>query len=144
MRILIISDLHGNLEAVESLPKDYDQLWVLGDLVNYGPNPAEVITFVRERASIVVRGNHDHSIAFGEDPRCSPRFTRMAKETGEFTRSRLSDEDVRYLRDLPLKATVEWEGKQFLLCQCPPNRRFAGIGSASNVQDRVCTPRVFL
>jgi putative phosphoesterase len=120
MRILIISDLHGNLEAVESLPKDYDQLWVLGDLVNYGPNPAEVITFVRQRASIVVRGNHDHSIAFGEDPRCSPRFTRMAKETGEFTRSSLSEEDVRYLRDLRLETTVELDGKRFRLCHATP------------------------
>jgi len=120
MRILIISDLHGNLEAVESLPKDFDQLWVLGDLVNYGPNPAEVVAFVRQHASIVVRGNHDHSIAFGEDARCSSRFRQMAKETGEFTRSRLSEEDVRYLVDLPLETTVELDGKRFRLCHATP------------------------
>lgn len=43
MRILIISDLHGNAQAVGVLPKDYDELWVLGDLVNYGPDPAQTI-----------------------------------------------------------------------------------------------------
>jgi hypothetical protein len=49
--------------------------------VNYGPNPAEVIEFVREKAAVVVRGNHDHSIGFDENPRCSERFRAMAEET---------------------------------------------------------------
>jgi len=55
MRILIVSDLHANLEAVRSLPQDYDEVWVLGDLVNYGPNPSEVIELVRRKASLVIR-----------------------------------------------------------------------------------------
>ena len=79
MRVLIVSDLHANLEAVSALPSAYDQLWVLGDLVNYGPDPATVIRFVRDRAAIVVRGNHDHSIGFDEDPQCSQRFRAMAE-----------------------------------------------------------------
>ena len=62
MKIAIISDLHGNYEAVRSLPENYDDLWVLGDLVNYGPEPGAVIDFVRARSSVAVRGNHDHSI----------------------------------------------------------------------------------
>jgi predicted phosphodiesterase len=74
MRIGIVSDLHGNLEARSSLPEQFDELWVLGDLVNYGPNPAEVVDFVRAKASLAVRGNHDHAIGFGEDARCSARF----------------------------------------------------------------------
>jgi predicted phosphodiesterase len=39
MKIAIISDLHGNYEALRSLPDGYDELWMLGDLVNYGPEP---------------------------------------------------------------------------------------------------------
>jgi predicted phosphodiesterase len=50
MKIFIISDLHANLEALSALPPDYNELWVLGDLVNYGPNPAEIIDFVRSHA----------------------------------------------------------------------------------------------
>jgi fructose-1,6-bisphosphatase len=63
-KIVILSDIHGNYEALKALPEDYDELWVLGDLVNYGPQPSEVVEFVREKASLVVRGNHDDSVAF--------------------------------------------------------------------------------
>lgn len=121
MRVLIISDLHANLEAIRVLPSEFDQLWVLGDLVNYGPNPAEVIDYVREKAAIVVRGNHDHSIGFDEDPRCSPRFRAMADETRRYTCSVLSEERRRYLRNLPLEATAAVGGIHFLLCHAVPS-----------------------
>lgn len=121
MKVLIISDLHANLEAISAPPSDFDQLWVLGDLVNYGPNPAEVIDFVRENAAVVVRGNHDHSIGFDEDPRCSPRFRAMAEETRRYTHSVLKDEHRRYLRNLPLKATAAADGMNFL--GLPPRLR---------------------
>jgi len=55
MKIVIISDVHGNYEALFHLPEDYDQLWVLGDLVNYGPQLGEVLSFVRNRTARVVR-----------------------------------------------------------------------------------------
>jgi protein phosphatase len=120
MRVLIVSDLHANLEAVAALPHDFDRLWVLGDLVNYGPNPAEVVDFVRQKAEMVVRGNHDHSIGFDQDPRCSARFRAMAEETGRFTRSVLDEPQRRYLRNLPVTATAEAEGVRFLLCHAAP------------------------
>jgi putative phosphoesterase len=120
MKILIISDLHANLEALAAIPKGFDQLWVLGDLVNYGPNPSEVIEFVRENAAIVVRGNHDHSLAFDEDPRCSPRFRAMADETRTYTRSVLSEGQREYLRSLPLKAAVDVDKTAFLMCHAVP------------------------
>jgi protein phosphatase len=121
MRVLIVSDLHANLEAVAALPHDFDRLWVLGDLVNYGPNPAEVVDFVRQKAEMVVRGNHDHSIGFDQDPRCSARFRAMAEETGRFTRSVLDEPQRRYLRNLPVTATAEAEGVRFLLCHAAPS-----------------------
>jgi putative phosphoesterase len=120
VRVLIVSDLHANLEAIGALPSDFDRLWVLGDLVNYGPNPAEVIEFVREKAAMAVRGNHDHSAGFDEDPRCSARFRAMAEETGRYTRSVLNEEHRRYLRNLPVKATVSAEGIHFLMCHAAP------------------------
>jgi len=120
MRTLIASDLHANLEAVDALPRDFDRLWVLGDLVNYGPNPVEVVDFVRQHASLVVRGNHDHSIAYDEDPRCSAPFRSMAEETRRFTRSVLSEEARAYLRSLPLTAMAESGGLRALLCHAAP------------------------
>lgn len=121
MRALIVSDLHGNLEALNALPSDFEQLWVLGDLVNYGPNPAEVVDFVRSKAAMVVRGNHDHSVGFDEDPRCSARFRSMAEETGRYTRAVLSDEHRRYLRNLPLTATITADRVQVLMCHAVPS-----------------------
>jgi putative phosphoesterase len=120
-KIVIISDLHSNLEALSALPRDYDELWVLGDLVNYGPNPAEAIEFVRSRASVVVRGNHDNSVGFDADCRCSPRFCAMAEATGDYTRSILSAADKQFLRDLPISAWREVDGQRFFLCHATPS-----------------------
>jgi protein phosphatase len=106
---------------VEALPKDFDRLWVLGDLVNYGPDPAEVVEFVRENASVVVRGNHDHAIGFDEDPHCSTRFRRMAEETRRYSRSMLSEEQRKYLQKLPLTATAHADGVGVLMCHATPS-----------------------
>lgn len=120
MRILIVSDLHANLEAVRSLPSDYDQLWVLGDIVNYGPDPSEVIEFVREHASLVVRGNHDDAIGYDRDPECSLPFRRLAEETGRFTMSVVNDKQREFLRNLPLTASRDVNGVRFFACHATP------------------------
>lgn len=121
MRILIVSDLHANIEAVRSLPRDCDELWVLGDLVNYGPNPSEVIDFVRREASLVIRGNHDNAVGYDAEPQCSPRFRRMAEETCRFTKSVIVDQQRQFLRDLPLTAERLVDGVRFLLCHATPD-----------------------
>jgi putative phosphoesterase len=120
MRVLIVSDLHANIEAVSALPPDYDQLWVLGDLVNYGPNPHEVIEFVRKNASLVVRGNHDNAIGFDTDPRCSGPYKAMAAEMGSVTQALISEEEREYLRNLPLCLRTEVPGDRFHLCHATP------------------------
>ena len=120
MRICIISDLHANLEALHALPQSYDELWVLGDLVNYGPDPAAAIEFVRSRASLVIRGNHDHAVGFAADCGCSPRFLMMAEATRDYTIATLSDGDKRYLRQLPTSAQRQIEGMVFFLCHATP------------------------
>lgn len=121
MKIAIISDIHGNMEALSSIPEPYDELWVLGDLIDYGPNPREVIEFVRSRATVVVRGNHDHAVAFGEDPRCSPAFREMASATLAHTREILRPDDLEYLSGLPLTAERMVDGTRFRLCHAAPS-----------------------
>ncbi len=121
MRILIVSDLHGNLEALEAITEPRDELWVLGDLVNYGPNPSEVIDFVRRNAALVVRGNHDHAVGHGVDPRCSASFREMARVMQAYTESVLSDEDKAFLRELPVDARRTVDGLQLHLCHASPS-----------------------
>ena len=110
-----MSDLHANLEAVRRLPESYDELWVLGDLVNYGPNPCEVIEFAKAHASLIVRGNHDHSAGYGKDPKCSERFRRMAEETGRYTGAVITKDQRNFLRSLPLTAERTIQGVRFSL-----------------------------
>jgi putative phosphoesterase len=120
MRICIISDLHANLEALRALPQDYDELWVLGDLVNYGPDPAATIEFVRSRAALVIRGNHDHAVGFASDCGCSPRFLMMAEATRDFTIGALCAGDMLYLQQLPTSAQHRIAETFFFLCHATP------------------------
>lgn len=121
MRIAILSDIHGNLEALQAITGSWDELWVLGDLVNYGPNPGEVVDFVRKNAVTVVRGNHDHAVGKGADSQCSPAFREMAQAMQAYTESALSDEQRAYLLHLPTTAQREVDGRRFFLCHATPS-----------------------
>jgi putative phosphoesterase len=121
VKIVIISDIHGNFDALSALPETYDELWVLGDLVNYGPQPREVIDWVREKATLAVRGNHDQSIGYGDDPRCSPRFRDMAEATRQFSNALVTAEQKQYLRSLLPLVEVLRSQTRFFLCHATPS-----------------------
>ena len=113
MKIAIISDIHANLAALEAFPeKNYDQLWCLGDLVDYGPRPHEVIQWIRNHATAAVRGNHDHAVGFGVDPQCSLPYKHLASETMRYTQRVCTKDDFAFLRDLPIqKKSRDWDPK---------------------------------
>ena len=75
MRILVLSDVRGNVDALKAVVKHagkWDYLWVLGDLVDYGPEPHIVVDMIRElKPDVIVRGNHDHAVAYNVDCRCN-------------------------------------------------------------------------
>jgi protein phosphatase len=121
MKIVVLSDIHGNLEALEAIKEPYDELWVLGDLVNYGPSPREVVDFIRRNATVVVRGNHDHAIGHGVAPRCSAPFRKIAKAMQAYSESVMSEGQKDFLRGLPLTAERLIEGRRFLLCHATPS-----------------------
>jgi protein phosphatase len=121
MKIVIISDIHGNFDALSALPEAYDELWVLGDLVNYGPEPAAVIDFVAPKAAAIVSGNHDYSIGYNQDPRCSTRFREMAEATRRYTDSVLSLGQKRFLGHLPRFTETKREDTRFYLCHAIPS-----------------------
>ena len=138
-KIAIISDIHGNYEALRALPDDCDELWVLGDLVNYGPQPGEVVEFVRRKAALVVRGNHDDAAAFDRDPRCSVMFRRAAEETLKYTGSVLSGEQKRYLGELSLFTKVRRGNWTFFLCHAvPSNPLYAYCPATSKTWPKEC------
>jgi protein phosphatase len=121
MKIVIISDLHGNYDALSALPESYDELWVLGDLVDYGPQPGDIVDFVRGKATVIVRGNHDQAVGFDENPRCTPRYHDMAEQTRQFCLVALSPRQKDFLRNLPLHLEIERGGTRFYLCHARPS-----------------------
>ncbi|MGC8669100.1 MAG: metallophosphoesterase family protein [Chthonomonadales bacterium] len=120
MRLLIVSDIHANWAALGAIPADADAVVFLGDAVSYGPLPAECVAWIRRNATVAVRGNHDHAIAFGEDPRCSPAFRNMATATLAWHTTLLTDEDKAYLGSLPLTASFEFAGATFFAVHGSP------------------------
>jgi putative phosphoesterase len=120
MRIAIISDVHANLAALESIEEPYDQLLCLGDLVDYGPQPREAIHWVRERALRVICGNHDHALGYNVDCRCAPIMKEASVTTRRWHSSLLSQDEKEYLRRLPITERLEVAGATFHLAHASP------------------------
>ena len=104
MRYLIISDIHGNLEALDAVigamkPLGYDKVLVLGDLVGYGADPNAVIDRVRELEPFkIIRGNHDKVAAGLED---GESFNIVARSAVQWTHDTLTPGNRDYLLSLP-------------------------------------------
>lgn len=126
MKLVIVADIHGNFDAWRALPEDFDELWVLGDLVNYGPQPREVVEAVMSSATLVVQGNHDYAVAHEDDSHWSARYRAMAEATRRYTSSVLSDEHKTYLRNLPVQTQAERNGCRFHLVHAMPSDPFYG------------------
>jgi protein phosphatase len=134
MKILIISDIHANFEALSAIGESYDELWVLGDLVNYGPDPGPVVDYIKSKATLIVRGNHDNSVGFDEDPRCSARFQKMAEATRRFTETLLNFGQKHFLRSLPAYAETQRGSTRFYLCHAIPSDPLFGYCEADSAQ----------
>jgi len=103
MKIAVISDIHGNLEAFSAVLAEIDKrniqsIYCLGDIVGYGPNPNECIELMRSRIIPSVAGNHDKAVT-GELSIDS--FSQMAKAGVLWTKSEITEENEEYLLNLP-------------------------------------------
>ena len=106
MRFLIVSDIHSNLEALQSVITDahttqgFDQIWHLGDVVGYGPDPQKCIDLLREYKHMGVGGNHDLAVLGKIDVNT---FNTHAAAAARWTTGRLKDDHAEYLNGLPLR-----------------------------------------
>ena len=105
MRYAVFSDIHGNLEALETVLADAarhrpEAYACLGDVVGYGPDPNECVARVRSLGGDVIAGNHDRAAAGGT---ALEVFGPLARAAIEWTMSVLSDETRRFLASLPLR-----------------------------------------
>ncbi len=115
MRVGLLSDVHANLQALESVLAQIDAnahadaLWVTGDTVGYGADPSDVLALLRERSAVLVQGNHDRAVATGEG---LDWFHDRAAVAARMHTKWLSSEERDHLGALPLTATIE----RFTLC----------------------------
>ncbi len=101
MRILLLSDIHANLEALDAClaaAPPFDRIVNLGDIVGYGASPNEVAERSRELGKTFVRGNHDKAATGVMDLN---DFNPMAAAAALWTRNQLKPENLAWLRDLP-------------------------------------------
>ncbi len=101
MRILVISDIHGNLEALEAClaaVSTYDRVFNLGDIVGYGANPNEVVARSRELGGLFVRGNHDKACSGVSS---TDDFNHIAALAAFWTKQKLTPENLEWVKALP-------------------------------------------
>ena len=107
MKTLIVADIHANLTAFEAVLADaeaaggFDRMWMIGDVVGYGPDPNECVDRVRDADALAVAGNHDLA-AVGEV--AVETFNPFAGAAVRWTAEQLSPESSDYIRALPLTA----------------------------------------
>jgi predicted phosphodiesterase len=112
MRVGLLSDIHANLVALEAVLAalgKVDALWVTGDTVGYGPDPADTLALLRARGALLVQGNHDRAVATGEGLEL---FHDRAADAAQLHQRWLSPEDRDALGALPVVVKAE----RFTLC----------------------------
>jgi diadenosine tetraphosphatase ApaH/serine/threonine PP2A family protein phosphatase len=108
VRVAVLSDIHGNLAALEAVLaalRPYDTIWQLGDIVGYGPQPDEVVDLLRAEGAGGVCGNHDQA-ALGRIE--TSWFNADARRAVEWTAERIEPRTREWLATLPDRA-VEGE-----------------------------------
>ncbi len=111
-KIAIISDIHGNLPALETVLKDIKdrgikRIFCLGDLVGKGPDPAKAVDICREACEIIVIGNHDEFMSSGHEHPSLPFIS--------WHREQLGQERLVYLKNLPPVINFHISGRKVRL-----------------------------
>lgn len=103
MKIVVISDIHSNLAALDEALNyikghEPDKIVCLGDIVGYGPRPNECVELIRQKCQICLMGNHDHAVLGLTD---IYHFNQYAREAVNWTKRTLTIQNKGYLENLP-------------------------------------------
>lgn len=123
MRIAIISDIHGNLEALKSTledikKKNVDKIFCLGDIIAKGVHPTECIKLIRENCDIVIRGNTDEY--FSKEHTNIEDLDETEQKRIKWNKSLISNEDREYLLNLPFSYEFYLSGSLVRLFHATP------------------------
>ena len=115
-RIAVFSDIHGNLEALESILKDIeknniDEVIYLGDVIGLGPNPKECLDTIMNSRIKMVKGNHE-IYQLNEDLYYN-YLTENEREHRDWIKNKLDDKEINYIKNLPMTIEELIDGKLF-------------------------------
>ena len=121
-KIAVISDIHGNLEAIQAVLADIKKrgirdIYCLGDLVTKGSHPNECIDLIKSHCQVVLRGNTDRFISDDHD---ISTLNELAKKRIEWNRSLLTQENLLYLKSLPFSYEFYMSGQLVRLFHASP------------------------
>jgi len=107
MRVAVISDIHANYHAFEAVlaaiaAEGPDEIWCLGDVVGYGPEPNRCCELVADRATLCLAGNHDLAV-IGSIP--VDEFNGDAATAVRWTQGVIDGDAVSFLKTLGSSAT---------------------------------------
>jgi len=132
MRVAIISDIHGNLPALEVVLADLaaqpniERIYCLGDLVGYAPFPNEVVERIRNADIPTIIGNYDDGTGFDRDDCGCVYAERVAQALGDqsfaWAKAHVTEENKAFLRTLPREIRLTLDGVRLLLVHGSPRR----------------------
>jgi Predicted phosphoesterase len=117
MKLLVLSDIHGNFDALQSVydKEKYDKMLFLGDAVDYGPEPDKVLDFLKTNSDFNILGNHDNAVLTGSSCNCSFDMLELSDYTREnISMKLLGKNDLALLKTFKLNIDTEIDGKNFI------------------------------
>lgn len=137
-RIALISDIHGNVLALDAALKEIesrraDRIVILGDLVLNGPRPVETVDRVREleaAGALVIAGNTDIAVADADYAAAFPWLDEVPaghRAAAEWARELLDDDQLEYLRRLPAERRLSFGDELVLACHASPGSQTSGL-----------------
>lgn len=132
-KIAVISDIHGNIPALEAVLKDIEdrkisRIFCLGDLAGKGPGSCEAVDIIRKKCEIVVKGNWEYFISEQEDN----KFEEVLWHRGVLGEKRLA-----YLRELPLYHEFYMSGKLVRICHASPKDVFKRVHATAGYEEKM-------
>lgn len=139
MKIAIISDIHSNLEALKETFRDIekrqvDKIICLGDIIAKGIHPKECIELIKEKCEIVIQGNCDRH--FSEVHDCE-NINELERKRIKWNQSLLSEDDRKYLLNLPFSTEFYMSGSLVRLFHASPNRDDKTILNVDKLKTKV-------
>jgi putative phosphoesterase len=119
VKVAVLSDIHGNLPALQSVLDDFpplDACVCCGDLVGYYPDVEEVCNILRDLTTFIVRGNHDAYVTGA----LFPSIDKADAYKVEWTRANLSEKNLSWLATLPVEKSFSWDESRILMRHASP------------------------